>query len=123
MVMQDVGVLRPGEHRDRGGQAAVHQRLQVLGRRGGDVAHAHAAVLADVVGRVVGARVHGDVVPAGDQSRADLLDVVLDAANRGRNTALPDEGDASPASCRAALHALSPASAYIASMRSRCRSR
>ena len=110
----------PGSHRHRRRQPAVHERLEMLGGGGRDVAHLHAAMLGDVARRVVGSGVHGHVMSSVTSRRSDLLDVVLDTADRGRNAPLPDERDACrshAARCRIVL----AAAAYMAPIRSRCR--
>src|ERR1019366_8967483 len=84
-------------------------------------ANAHAAMLADAVRRVVGTRVDGDLVTTIDETRPDLLHVVLDTANGGWNPSLADEGDAGglhAARCRI----VRAARAEVALMRWRCRS-
>ena len=94
VVVEDVGAILAREHRNPGGEPAVHERLEMLGRRSRDVAHPHAPVFGDAVRGVVCPRVHGYLVTTLDEAGADLLDVMLDTANCGWNTTLPDEGDA-----------------------------
>src|ERR1019366_4181616 len=121
VVVEDVGAPSPREHCDRRRKAAVDEGLEVLGGGGGNVSHVHPAVLGDVGRGVVGPREHSDVVPALNQARPHLLDVVLDAPDRCRNATLPDEGDANRLHAARGRTAL-VAWAYMAPIRSRCRS-
>ena len=84
----------PMAERAHGRESAVHDGVETLAGHSRQPDQAHAAMLGVARRHVVGSAVHGDVVATGRQPAADLLYVVLDAAEGRRHAAGADEGDA-----------------------------
>jgi hypothetical protein len=79
--------------RAHGGGGAVGDGVEVLRRDAAQVPQVHAPVVRQVLLGVAVPAEDGDYVPPVGEPRAELLDVVLDPAERRRRPALADHRD------------------------------
>ena len=75
------------------GKQAVDRGIEVFAADRGQAEEAHPTVLDHTGRRVEGSNVGGDLVPAGDQTTSEPIDVVLDAGPGCRQALQTDERD------------------------------